>query len=75
MILISLFTWPWNICLRISIHTNLFCQKKKNYPFSQKEKKENSKKQKESRETQIRPTQTFSLPILQPNKLQDSSLN
>lgn len=59
----------------ISIHTNLFCQKKKNYPFSQKEKKENSEKQKESRETQIRPTQTFSLPILQPNKLQDSSLN
>lgn len=50
-------------------------KKKKNYPFSQKEKKENSKKQKESKETQIRPTQTFSLPILQPNKLQDSSLN
>lgn len=67
MILKHMFTYKYSYQFVLS--------KKKNYPFSQKEKKENSKKQKESRETQIRPTQTFSLPILQPNKLQDSSLN
>lgn len=65
------------LCISIIfILTYSFCRKKENYPFSQKEKKrEFFEKQKELRETQIRPIQTFSLPILQPNKLQESSLN
>lgn len=62
------------------IHTNLFVflKKKKEKiknPFSRKEKKNSLKNKKNREKHKQHPTQTFSLPILQPNKPQDSFPN